>query len=132
VYRLLSLTFSAAFALAGLLFLLLPAAVIHFFNGLSPALGMTPSPETGTEFYIALAVGYMYLVTVIAYMMYRHPSEKIFPLLLTNGKISTALLSAILFAAQGHYLIYVVNTVVDAGIALAAIHFYLKLRRAHA
>jgi hypothetical protein len=127
-----SLTLSVAFAVVGLIFLLIPGAVLHFFNGLSPGMGMILSPETGAEFFLALAVGYMYLVTVIAYMMYRRPSEKIFPFLLINGKISTALLSAILFAVHGHYLIYAVNTAADAGIALAVIPFYLKLRRAHA
>ena len=132
MYRVMSLTFSSAFAIVGLLFLLIPGAVLHFFNILSPALGMTASPETGAEFYLALAGGYMYLVTVIAYMMYRHPSERHLPLLLINGKLSTAFLSVILFAVQGRYLIYAVNAVVDSGIALAVIPFYLKLRRAHA
>ncbi len=127
-----SLTFSVTFALVGLLFLILPGGVLRFFNGLSPALGLTAAPETGAEFYLALAVGYMYLVTVIAYMMYRHPSERIFPLLLINGKFSTAILSMVLFAEQGHYLIYFVNAVVDACIALVVLPFYRKLRKAHA
>jgi len=127
-----SLTFSVAFALTGLLFLLIPGGVIHFFNGLPSAPWMTPAPESGAEFYLVLAAGYMYLVTLIAYMMYRHPSEGVFPLLLVNGKLFTSVLSFVLFAAQGHYLIYAVNAVVDGGIGIAVLPFYLKLRRAGA
>ena len=132
MYRAVSLFLCVSFALVGLLFLLFPGGVIQFFNGISSAAGMPESPPGGTGFYRLLAVGYMYLVALLAYLMHRHPSERSFPLLLINGKCATALLSLILFFAHGAYLIYLANAIVDGGIALILIPFYRDLRRRQA
>ena len=132
MYRSVSLLLCVSFALVGLLFLFNPGGVIRFFNGLSAASGMEEPPAGGMGFYLVLAVGYMYLVAVLAYLMYRHPLNRFFPLLLINGKLFTALLSVCLFFAYGQHLIYIANAVVDGLIAFVLILMYLKLRKAAA
>ena len=128
MYRSVSLLLSLSFAIVGLMFLILPAVVVEFFDGLSPALAMAGSPPGGGEFFRILAVGYMYLVAALAFLMYRHPSNRFFPLLLISGKTTTAVVSLCLFLAGGHYLIYIVNAVVDGAIALLIVPFYVHLR----
>jgi hypothetical protein len=128
MYRYVSLILSLSFAIVGLMFLFIPGVVVGFFNGLSPALTMAGSPSDGAGFFRILAVGYMYLVAALAFLMYRHPSNKFFPLLLINGKMTTALVSIILYVTGGHYLTYIANAVVDGAIALLLIPFYMHLR----
>jgi hypothetical protein len=129
MYRRVSLILAVTFGLVGSLFLFFPGVVVEFFNRLSPPLALAPSPPDGMGFYLALAVGYMYLVTVIAFAMYRHPAERSFPLLLINGKLATSILSLYLFLVHGHYLIYIANAIVDGCIGLMLIPFYVALRR---
>lgn len=128
MYRPVCLILSLSFALVGLIFLFLPAAVVQLFNGLSLTPATAGSPPEGAGFFRILAVGYMYLVAALAFLMYRHPSDKIYPLLLISGKMTTALVSLCFFAAGGHYLIYAANAVVDGAIALLLIPFYMHLR----
>jgi hypothetical protein len=132
MHRSISLLLCASFALVGLLFLFFPGGVIRLFNGLSTAPAMEEPPAGGMDFYLLLALGYMYLVTLLAYLMYRHPSNRFFPLLLINGKLFTALLSLCLFIVSGPHLIYIANAVVDGLIAVVLIPMYLKLRKAAA
>ena len=132
MYRSVSLILCVSFALVGLLFLFFPGGVIRFFNGLSSAPAMEEPPAGGMGFYLVLAVGYMYLVTLLAYQMYRHPLNRFFPLLMINGKLFTALLSLCLFIVSGPHLIYIANAVVDGLIAVVLIPFYVNLRKVSA
>jgi hypothetical protein len=132
IYRSVSLLLCLSFALVGLVFLFFPDEVVRFFNGLSSAPGMESFPPGGTGFYLILAVGYMYLVAVLAYLMYRHPLNRFFPLLLIHGKLFTAILSLCLFVAHGHHLIYIANAVVDGLIAIVLIPVYIHRRKASA
>lgn len=129
-YRLISLSLAVIFAVVGLLFLFAPSGVLGFFNMVSKGLGMAPSPEQGISFYLILAVGYMYLVTLLAYFMYRYPQDRKFPLLLANGKLASSILSFYLFILHQPYLIYVANGVVDGFIGLLVLFMYLKMKRA--
>jgi hypothetical protein len=117
------------FSVVGFVFLLIPSKVLVFFNTLSGYIGMDPSPVTGVNFYIALAVAYMYLVALLAFLMYRHPENMYFPLLLANGKLASSLLSLYIFAVHQPYLVLVVNCFVDGLIGLAASIFYLKIKK---
>jgi hypothetical protein len=128
-YKTLSLTFCIIFLIVGLTFLLLPGKVLIFFNTLSRYVGMASSPVDGIDLYLALAVAYMYLVSLIAFLMYRHPENHHFPLLLANGKTASSFLSLLLFAAHRPYLIFLVNFVVDGLIGMIAWVFYTKLKR---
>jgi hypothetical protein len=129
LYRPVSLCLCIIFAVVGLLFLFFPDNVLEFFNTLSDSFNMSRMPVQGTGFYTLLAVGYMYLVSALAFLMYRHPEDRRFPLLLTNGKLATSILSLALFLVDEHYLIYITNFVVDGFIGIVVLLFYLKMKK---
>jgi hypothetical protein len=128
-YRIFSFLAFITFAVVGLIFLFIPDNVLIFFNTLSGYLRMSPSSTQGVNFYLILAVSYMYLVTVLAFLMYRHPENKWLPLLLAHGKLASSILSIGLFFVHQPYLIYLTNFLVDGLIGIAALIFYLRIRR---
>jgi len=130
MYRVMSLALMVAFAATGLLFLLSPDTAIGFFNNLSSSFGMSPAPANGWDFYLILAVGYMYVVTLLAFMMFRHPDNRSFPLLLANAKLASSILSLALFLLQAHYLVYLANFAVDGMIGVVVLVAYLRMRTA--
>lgn len=109
---------AASFALVGVLFLAIPADVLSALNRVGAATGLARSPLQGHGFYVALAVAYMYLVTVLATLMARHPEDRAYATLLVHAKAASSLLSLVLFAAHAHYLVYLTNFAVDGAIAL--------------
>jgi len=127
-YRIFSLSFAIIFLIVGCLFLLVPGRVLIFFNSLSEYLGLNQSPVPDFNIYIVLAIAYMYLVTLVAFLMYKHPENSYFPLLLANGKLASSLLSLCIFVFSQPYLILVVNCVVDGLIGIAAYAFYRKIK----
>jgi hypothetical protein len=130
MYRAVSLVLMLLFAMTGVLFLGFPDAPIAFFNALSPSFGMPPAPASGRDFYLILAVGYMYLVTVLAFLMFRHPENRHFPLLLVHAKLASSVLSLAPFLLQAHYLIYLANFAIDGVIGIVVLTMYLRMRRA--
>jgi hypothetical protein len=116
------------FAITGILFLSIPDKVIVFFNNISSSLGMLQSPVIGWNFYLILAAGYMYLVTILAFLMLRHPENQDFPLLLIHGKLISSVLSLAFFLLQAHYLIYLANFIIDGMIGIAVLIMYMKIR----
>jgi hypothetical protein len=121
LYRPLSLALALVFAATGLLFLFLPDGALSLFNSLSTGWGMEQAPPVGRSLYLALAVGYMYLVTLLAFQMFRHPEDRRFPFLLVNAKLVSSILSLGLFLFQAHYLVYLANFVVDGLIGAAVL-----------
>ncbi len=119
---------AALFATVGLIFLILPGGVLRFFNGMSRSLGMEQSPQKGLSFFLALAVAYMYLVTLLAWMIGRHPEKTIFLFLLANGKIASSVISFGLFFASAPYLIFFANGVVDGLIGCGVLFLYFRLK----
>ena len=128
-YRIFSLGCAIVFAAVGLIFLLFSDAVLVFFNSLSARTGLPPMLLQGDPFYIILAVAYMYLVSCIAYQMYRLPENHYFPLLLAHGKLASSLLSLGFFLLSRPFLIYLANAVVDGALAGIALYFYAKIRQ---
>jgi len=126
-YRAFSLALAVIFALVGGVFLILPQEMLAFFNTLSRRLGMAEGPAERSFFGI-LAVAYMYVVTVLAWLMYRSPREKIFPLLLGQAKIASSLVSFLMFAVLAPWLIFLVNGIVDGGIAIIVLAMYFRVR----
>lgn len=118
-YRSVSLAMAVVFAVVGLIFLFCAGRVLHFFNTLAFHLGLPQSGEEAAGFYLLLAGAYMYVVTLLAFLMYRHPENSLLPFLLINAKAASALLSALFFVFHEGYLIYSVNAVVDGSLALA-------------
>jgi hypothetical protein len=129
LYKIFSMSFSIIFFIVGLIFLSIPGKVLDFFNTLSGNLGMVPAPVIDVDFYVVLAVAYMYLVALLAFWMYRHPENRYFPLLLANGKLASSLLSLYIFLFYLPSLIFAVNFLVDGLIGLAAMIFYRKIKK---
>ena len=128
-YRTISLLMVLIFAVVGFLFLILPDGVLVFFNSIAAQFGMKRSPVQGINFYLILASGYMYLVSLLAYMMYKHPYNHNFPQLLTNAKLASSILSFCFFIVHAPYLIYITNGIVDGSIGLLVLYFYFKIKK---
>lgn len=127
--RLISMTgygLAATFAVVGLVFIAIPGDVLAAFNWLGARLGWPASATEPYTLYLALAVGYMYIVVLLAWQTARHPEIRAYPWLLAQAKGASAVLSLGLFALQDHYLIYLANFVVDGAIALVV--WWLCLR----
>ena len=120
LYRGCGLTGAVAFAGVGIIFFLWPEGVVAFFNHWAAVGGLSPAPLAGSSLYLALAAAYMYLVALLAWQMYRHPTHKVYPRLLAHAKLASALLSLALFWLDAPYLIYLANFFVDAAIGVGA------------
>lgn len=127
-YKAFSLILAAVFATVGLIFIFFPASPLIFFNSMSVLFGLPQSPVTNYSFYLILAAAYMYAVTLLAYMMYRHPKQSIYPLLLANFKLASSIISLCLFTVHQPYLIYLVNFIIDGSIGIAAIYMIKILK----
>ena len=128
-YKTTSLVLAILFAGVGVIFLLLPSGLIGFFNGLSRSLGMKPAPQTGYQFFLILAVSYMYFVTLLAWFMFRNPRVKTYPLLLAQAKAVSSIISFLFFIFHQPFLIYLTNGFVDGAIAALVFILYLKMLR---
>jgi hypothetical protein len=127
-YRLVSLTLSIAFGIVGIVFLAIPAQVLGFFNAISLHFGFPESPSQGISFFLILAVAYMYLVSMLAFMMYKNPGNSSFPLLLISAKSASSIVSILFVIVHGHSLIYIVNAITDGSIALVVFLLNRKVR----
>jgi hypothetical protein len=128
LYRAAALALTAGFLIVGALFLAVPDGVLTFFNRLSGPLGMPEAPLVGRSLFLVLASGYMYLVSLLAWLMFKHPDNKTFPVLLVQGKLATSLLSLAFFLAHRPFLIYLLNFFVD-GLIAAGVWGVSRLRR---
>jgi hypothetical protein len=129
LYKLFSLAAAVIFAVVGLIFLFFPDSALIFFNSISSYFGLPQSPVQGTGFYLNLASAYMYLVSLLAYLMFRYPEQNIYPFLLAQGKLASSVISIYLFFMHQHYLIYFVNFIIDGFIGIAALYFFLKRKK---
>jgi hypothetical protein len=118
---------AGTFAVVGIIFLSIPDKVLAAFNWLAAGIDWPLSTADGHTLYLALTVGYMYAVTLLAWKLARHPGERVYPSLLVHAKAASAVVCLGLFAIQGHYLLYLANFVVDG--AIAAFVWWLCLRR---
>jgi hypothetical protein len=128
LYKLFSLAAAAIFAVVGFIFLFFPDAALIFFNSISSYFGLPQSPVQGIGFYLTLASAYMYLVTLIACLMYRYPEQKIYPFLLAHAKLASAIISIYLFLVHQPYLIYFANFVTDGFIGITALYL-MKMKK---
>ena len=126
-YRLVSLGLSIIFGIVGIVFLAIPAEVLSFFNAISLQYGLPASPAQGTSFFLILAVAYMVLVSMLAFMMYKNPESSSFPLLLITGKSASSIVSILFIVVESHSLIYMVNAITDGSIALGVFVLYRKV-----
>ena len=128
-YKPVSFSFCIIFAVVGMLFLFIPDKVLEFFNTLSDYFAMSMMDINGFGFYQLLAVGYMYGVTLLAFLMYRFPEDTRYPFLLIHCKFASSILSLIYFVFLGSYLIFLVNFIIDGLIGICVLFFYVKKKR---
>lgn len=128
LYRTTGLIAAIIFFIVGLIFLFIPDRVLDLFNNISVYLNMPRSHVDPDSIYLALAVAYMYLVGVFAFLMYSYP-EKNYAFFLSHGKIASAAVSLYMFIWHQPYLIYLTNTLLDGLIGLTALLLYLKMER---
>ncbi len=131
LYRFASLAMAVTFAVVGLVFLFLPERALEFFNRLSMPFGLAPAPLQPGSFYPILAVAYMYLVTLLAVLMFRRPANPLLPLLLAQGKFASSIFSLFFFFGRAPYLVCLANAAVDAGIG-ALVLWMAFLQKKHA
>ncbi len=117
IYRLVSIVLFAAFIVVGFTFLVVPIEVIRFFNVLSRPMGLPEAPAEGGGLYLILAVGYMYMVSFLAWRMIRDPLERLPAHLLIQAKAASSLLSFLYFFIVHSYFILLANGIVDGAIA---------------
>lgn len=118
LYRAAALALMAGFLVVGALFLAVPDGVLGFFNRLSVPLGFPEAQPVGRPFFLVLATGYMYQVSLLAWLMFKRPENRTFPMLLFQGKLATSFLSLVFFVVHRPFLIYLANFLVDGGIAV--------------
>jgi hypothetical protein len=129
LYKFTSFVLALIFAAVGALFLLKPDAALAFMNSLGRGFGCPEAPLNGAGFYLILAVGYMYMVTLLAVMMFRNPSLRIFPFLLAQAKGASGLLSVGLFIFHEHYFVYAANGAVDLALCGLAAFMAAGIRK---
>jgi len=130
VYRYISLTMMVVFGLVGVCFLFMSDGVVIFFNQMSAMVGMEEVAPGKEHFYVILSFAYMYIVALLAFLMYRDAQNSIFPFILFNAKIASSAVSILLFFADKHLLIYLINGIVDGAIGLLVIVMYQAAKRA--
>ncbi len=121
---------AAAFALAGAAFVVLPGAVLRWFDALSRHAGFAPFPGPLERFWLILAAAYMYVVTALAWSMYRRPDEPVYPRLLAHAKLASAALSLAAFVLLAPHLLFLANAAVDGAIGAVALVLWRRCARA--
>jgi hypothetical protein len=123
LYRGIALMLAVAFAAVGLAFLLAPGMVRAVIDQAAQAVGMQgmPAGDAQSGLFRALAVAYMYVVTLLAWIMFRRPAEPVWAGLLAHAKLASAAISFLLIVLNGAYFAYVANGVVDGAIGVAAL-----------
>ncbi len=129
LHRAIGLIFAAAFAIVGLNFLFMPERVIILFNDLSYSLDLPLVPPFVPGIYHILAAAYMYVVTLLAFFMWRRPRDTLPTLLLANAKLASAALSLGAFFTVDRYLIFLANGVVDGLIGVLVLILYFRISK---
>lgn len=129
LYRIASLAMAVSFASVGLVFFALPDGTLELFNRLSAPLGLLPAPVQAGSFFPVLALAYMYLVTLLAGLMFKRPANPLFPILLAQAKFASSILSLVFFFGRSPYLICLANAVIDGGIGALALSLLLLQKR---
>jgi len=124
LYKRVSFVLALLFGAAGLIFLVRPDWAVVGTNSICRPLGIQELQPYGFGFYQVLAVAYMAMVALLAFLMVLHPEEPIYPRLLICGKGTSSGLSLLMLFVHGPYLLYGVNFAVDGSIAFLVYLLY--------
>jgi hypothetical protein len=114
---------AAAFALVGLLFLLVPDAVLETMDRVGALLGRFEPPTlTGQPMWLGLAFAYMVVITGLA-LVAQADVGRYRPLLLVlaAGKAASSLTAGAFFLLDERSFVLLANFAVDAGLMAAAL-----------
>ena len=128
-YRVVSFILAAAFGVVGLAFLFLSSDVLALFNELAAAAGFERTETEAHQFYVILSAAYMYVVTLLAALMYLQPGNVTYPRLLINAKAASSILSFLVFFLAAPVFICLVNGIIDGLIAVLVISMDRGVRR---
>ncbi len=120
--RLLAVTF----ALVGILFIAVPSGVLDTISDVGGWLGnSTRAPHTQEDLWLALGFAYMVAITGIC-LLAQADVVRYRPLLLVlvAGKTASSLGSLAFFLLDERVFIYLLNFLVDGGLALLALWLY--------
>lgn len=124
--RAVALALAVTFGAVGLMFLFAPAIAAIPFEEASRLLAIRALPTGDIQFglFRVLAAAYMYLVAWLAWMTFNRPAEDVWPGLLAQAKLASAVFSLVLIAYAGWNLVLVTNAVVDG--LLGALALWLR------
>ena len=74
----------------------------------------------------------MYLVTLLAGLMFEKPGNRLLPLLLAQAKFASAVLSLAFFFGHSPYLVCLANAVVDGLLGALVLGLYFLQKRSGA
>lgn len=112
-----------SFAVVGVLFIAVPNGVLDAISDLGDSLGnFTRAPHTEEQLWLALAFAYMVVITGIC-LVAQADVVRYRPLLLVlaAGKTASSLAALGFYAFDEHVFIYLLNFLVDGGLAVAAL-----------
>lgn len=120
---------AATFALVGSIFLLFPNGTVRTINAVGSIFRVfPPAPQSELRFWVSLAVSYMALVTVLAWLIQRDPRRyrHLMPVLAV-GKFSSSFTCLLFFVFSSPAFLYLLNFLVDGSITLIALGCYAWL-----
>lgn len=124
-YRAIALALAVAFVAVGIAFLVEPDVVAAVCARVSRLTGIPVLPIGSVEsgLFRVLAAAYMYVVAVLAWMMFWRPAEAVWPAMLAHAKLASATLSVVLCVIQEPSLLLAANGIVDGAIGILALWF---------
>lgn len=122
---------AASFAVVGTLFFLAPDATLASLDRTGALFGsFPPTPATGARLWLSLAVAYMLLVTIFAWMAQRDlAAARPYLALLVAGKAASSLAALHAYGSVSPAFPYLANFVVDGAIAVGVAAIWLAAPR---
>jgi hypothetical protein len=90
---------------------------------------MQRTPATGFGFLHIYTIAYFYITAALAFLMYRNPDDRHYPVLLANGSFAVSVLSLSLFFVQKPYLIYIAGFTAHGTIGILALTGFTKMKK---
>jgi hypothetical protein len=117
---------AATFGVVGILFISVPDGVLDVISDLGDAIGSFPrAPETVEKFWLALGFAYMVVITGICIAVQADVARfRPFLLVLAAGKTASSLGALGFFVFDDDVFIYLLNAIVDGGLAILSVFLW--------